>query len=939
MSPKSLISSISRLSLEEPQKVAYIYLAENGEEKEKISYRELYMRVSSAAVQLKRNGYSGSTAILLYPQGIEFIVVFLACLKAGVIAIPVPALDASIKERILTRIKNIVKDADTKLILTTPGIRRTLCSGVSDLRRQVSWFSIADEVQSDGYEDISVENSTAIAYLQYTSGSTCLPKGVVIEHEILLKHLEAIQRSCAYDSDSITVSWMPHFHDYGLVEGLLLPLFNGTLCVFMAPSTFIKRPSLWFTTISHYKATHSHAPSFAHELCINKLKGTELHDINLSSWRVAALGAEPIKPNVLVDFFSTFSRYGFLETALTPAYGLAENTLVATIKKPFSKPKTLRVNLEALKNNIVELASNETLSVAKEIVSCGVPIKNTSVLIVDPKTAKRCEELFVGEVWLSSEGVARGYWKNADATNETFKASLATQEDDNRNFLRTGDLGFMYQGELYITGRLKDLIIIDGVNYWPQDIEWAVENSHSEVKRGSGCVAFTALINGKERLIVFSEVKSDALDFSELHRRSAESVFEVCGLTFYDFVVVSKGTILKTSSGKLQRNACKELYSSNEFKPIWSKQTNFKQYKLEKNRVSELIEVSSAQKEIAAWLSNSIMHCTQMITVAPHVNDVLAELPLDSLDYLTLASDIEARYSVKLALSEFVINRRTVANLADHIFNRLQGKGAKKRSLVLLQEKGAGSPFFCVHPAGGNIVGYAALAHSFVGKRPFYGIQSQGLVEGTNTLQTFEEMAEFYIGEIKQVQPRGPYFFGGMCLGGIIAYEMAQQIQRSGETVGFLGLIDPRNPSSLLREVESAAFRSIDEPVLFSTDHLDKVRMLKRDSEKTESPKPPRNIIPSDPLMKKVWDKNAKAREIYEPLVFRGDASFFWADKTKGPLGFQHNPEVCWSTLIDGKFDVHRLGMDHFQMLEKPFVERLSLFLINEIEKADSEIR
>lgn len=245
-----------------------------------------------------------------------------------------------------------------------------------------------------------------------------------------------------------------------------------------------------------------------------------------------------------------------------------------------------------------------------------------------------------------------------------------------------------------------------------------------------------------------------------MHRRSDESVFEVCGLTFYDFVVVSKGNILKTSSGKLQRNACKELYRSKEFKPIWSKQTNFKQYKLEKNRVSELIEVSSAQKEIAAWLSNSIMHCTQMITVAPLVNDVLAELPLDSLDYLMLASDIEARYSVKLVLSEFVINRRTMANLADHIFNRLQRKEAKKRSLVLLQEKGAGSPFFCVHPAGGSIVRYAALAHSFVGKRPFYGIQSQGLVEGTNTLQTFEEMAEFYIGEIKQVQPRGPYFFG-----------------------------------------------------------------------------------------------------------------------------------------------------------------------------------
>ncbi|PRO69888.1 AMP-binding protein [Alteromonas gracilis] len=933
---ESLNHILTRLSSEKPDIPAYIFLNEQGLEQEIVTYYALHSRVKQAAEYLTRYGYAGSRAILVYPQGIEFVVTFLACLKAGVVAIPVPGLDATLKARLLSRVMNIVKDADVSLILTTPATREACAPSLNNFAEKISWVTIPQGFQTD-YDKCFFENrSSSVAYLQYTSGSTSLPKGVVISHGTLIKHLETIQDSCAYNPQSISATWMPHFHDYGLVEGLLLPLFNGTLCVFMSPSTFIKRPALWFQTVSRYKATHSHAPSFAHELCIKKIKEAELSGVDLSSWQVAALGAEPIKPYVLLKFFETFSRYGFSDTALSPAYGLAENTLVATVKKPFTKPKTLSVCSQALKNNTVKIMQSSADNGVKDIVSCGLPVKNTSVIVVDPDKKTRRKNNEVGEVWITSEGVASGYWNNAGATIQTFMAKLEEHQSDSRHFLRTGDLGFVHEGELYITGRLKDLIIIDGVNYWPQDIEWAVENCHSSIKQGGGCVAFSIDVFDKERLVLVCEVKSDGVDCSELYRCCAESVFEVCGLILYDFVVVSKGTILKTSSGKLQRGACRDDYRDKKLNFMWSKQTVLEGCSGKKDIGAKINSLNTAQKGIVAWLTNSIMQCSQLITSAPHAADVFSELPLDSLDYLTLSCDIESRYNIQLALSEFVVNRRTIEDLAEQICARLQGQDPENSSLILLQKTGEGSPFFFVHPAGGNVIGYVSLANCFAGERPFYGIQSQGLVKGTSTLRTFEEMAEFYIQEMKRVQPNGPYFIGGMCLGGIIAYEMAQQIQRSGESVAFLGLVDPRSPSLLLKEIENASYQATRKPTPFSSEHLAKVKILKQESEKTESPKPPRDIVPSDPQMKKVWDNNARAREEYKAVEYEGDVSFFWADKTQGTLGFQHNPEVCWSLLVNGNFKVHHLGFNHFQMLEKPFVDKLGLSLLAEIDKADT---
>lgn len=932
----SLFEYLERSAKIAADKVAYIFLDEQGEEQENISYSALHQKVIVLAEKLQKSNYSGARAILVYPQGIDFIVAFLACLKAGVIAIPIPALDASLKERLVSRISNIIVDAEVELVLTTSNTRNVLYESVSELNKRVSWFTATESIHSNDTNIANVNKTSPIAYLQYTSGSTSKPKGVIIEHDTLIKHLAAIRCSCAYNTQSISVSWMPHFHDYGLVEGLLLPLFNETLCVFMAPSTFIKRPAVWFEIISRYKATHSHAPSFAHELCVNKLKNFDDYDIDLSSWQVAALGAEPIKPEILQNFYEKFSPFGFSKTALTPAYGLAENTLVATIKQPYTVSKTLRLCRSSLGENVVQLVDSKESNAYKDIVSCGKPIKNTSVYIVDPITKKQCEPSCIGEVWLASEGVASGYWNNTSANNDTFKASLAEQGDEERHFLRTGDLGFLHDEELYITGRLKDVIIINGVNYWPQDIEWAVEKSHDSIKKGGGCAAFSVDIKGVEQLVVACEVTCSNVGAIEIYRCGIEAVFALCGLPVYDFVIVPKGVILKTSSGKLQRSACSQSYIDDSLRFIWKKQALGAEYSpTAPSEVKAGVALSESQK-VAAWISDRILHFSTMITSIPSPDDVLAELPLDSLDYLSLACDIEAHYKVKLALSEFVVNQRTIAGLAEQILAHNGGDETSKSSLVLLQKNGEKLPFFCVHPAGGNVVGYTALAHAFKGVRPFYGIQSQGLVEGTNPIQSFEEMAEFYIEEIKSVQPNGPYFLGGMCLGGIIAFEMAQQLIRSGEKIGFLGLIDPRNPPSLLREIEKAELDPDYVSALFSNEHLEKIKVIKQESESKPSPSIPQSILPTEPLMKKVWDNNAMARENYIPKVFSEDISFFWADKTEGPLGFYHNPEVCWFVLTTGSVDVHRLGINHFQMLAKPHLNKLASLLLTQMENAEN---
>jgi acyl-CoA synthetase (AMP-forming)/AMP-acid ligase II len=399
-----------------------------------------------------------------------------------------------------------------------------------------------------------------LAYLQYTSGSTTSPKGVMISHGNVVHHLGYLQRVCEYSSESISVTWLPNFHDYGLIEGLLEPIYNGTPGYVMSPFSFLKRPFSWLQAISQQRATHTQAPNFAYEQCVRRVKPEQLAQLDLGCLRSAGNGAEPINPRVLEGFYRAFAPCGFRREAFCPAYGLAEATLMVSCCSPSVEPRIGRFQAEALAENRVAEATDDGQP-AREVVSCGHIVCEFDVAIVDPETSTRCGHDRVGEIWISDPSVARGYWRREDETQTTFHASVA--ETGQGPFLRTGDLGFVRDGELFVTSRIKDLIIIAGANHYPQDIEWTVEKAHPDV-RLSGVAAFSIMADGEERLAIAAEIERGSMrgsdDTARLFDAIRKAVAEEHEVAVHAIFILARGSLPKTASGKVQRHDCWRLF-------------------------------------------------------------------------------------------------------------------------------------------------------------------------------------------------------------------------------------------------------------------------------------------------------------------------------------------------------------------------------------------
>jgi len=397
-----------------------------------------------------------------------------------------------------------------------------------------------------------------LAYLQYTSGSTSTPKGVMITHRNVIHHCFDLRVACGYAPDSVSVTWLPHFHDYGLIEGLLVPLQNGTPSYVMSPFAFLRRPFAWLNAISTLRATHTHAPNFAFDQCVRRIKADQLAQLDLGCLRNAGNGAEPINPAVLEAFSACFGSRGFAAEAMSPAYGLAEATLMMTCRGPGVAPLVRDFRADALaEGHAVPLEGGETGG--RRIASCGRPLGAIRIVIVDPQSRRRCADGEIGEIWVSDDCVALGYWRREADTEETFRA---TTHDGEGPFLRTGDLGFLLDGELYLTSRIKDLIIVGGANHHPQDIEWTVEKCHPLVRQGH-VAASSAIFDGDERLVVALETEQrgaftpDALhDLIGAIRRSVAVEHEV---QIHAIALLERGSMPKTASGKIQRRLCAEL--------------------------------------------------------------------------------------------------------------------------------------------------------------------------------------------------------------------------------------------------------------------------------------------------------------------------------------------------------------------------------------------
>ncbi len=570
----TLIELLQYRAKEQPDDLAYQFLVDGKKEGTAYTYADLDERARAIAALLQQQEAKGERALLLYPQGVEVVAAFCGSLYAGVIAIPVPPPDAGRMKRTLPRLREIIKDAQATIVLSNARIIELIQDADIDFPEfdTMRWIDTeaVDLALAEEWQDPGI-NKDALAYLQYTSGSTSTPKGVMLSHYNLLHHSAYLQRGCGYSADGPTVTWMPYFHDYGLVEGLMQPLYNGAPCYIMAPLAFVKRPLRWLQAIEKYGATHSQAPNFAYDLCVRRTKPAQREALDLSHWLSAGNAAEPINPRVMRDFCEAFAVAGFRWESFSPAYGLAEATLLVSATPAGRAPIILSLEASQLEQGKVVPAKSDS-SYIREAVSCGPLVCETQVAIVNPDDLTRCATDEIGEIWVNDPGVAHGYWQRPDATRETFEAQIAGEGAT--RYLRTGDLGFIKDGELYITGRIKDLIIIRGTNHYPQDIEWTVQQTHSAMRPDYGA-CFSIIEDGEEQLIVVQEIErqhQQNLEADELIAEIRQAISEAHELQVYAVALVKSGNVLKTSSGKIQRRKCKTSFLAGDLEVLadWS---------------------------------------------------------------------------------------------------------------------------------------------------------------------------------------------------------------------------------------------------------------------------------------------------------------------------------------------------------------------------------
>ena len=545
--------------------LAYTFLADGETESDRVTYQELDTQARAIAVQLLSQVKPGDRALLVYPysNGLEFIAAFLGCLYAGVIAVT-DYPRRHIKS--LSQYQDRIVDSQAAIALTTQEFGDRVKSqlvanpGLAIKLKALPWIA-SDRVdlnQAADWQQPQIDGDT-LAFLQYTSGSTGSPKGVIITHENVLHNSEVIKQSFQNDRDTRVLMWLPMFHDMGLIGGVMQPLYLGNSAILMSPIALAQKPFLWLQGISRYRATASGGPNFAYDLLCHKVTEEQRANLDLSSWQLAFSGAEPVRAETLEKFAELYSPYGFDSKAFYPCYGMAEATLFITGGNAKQCPKVIYVDSNALTEDRIVTVDKEQAS-AKSFVSCGCTWLGDKIKIVDPESLTECPSDRVGEIWVAGDGIGKGYWNKIEQTEKTFQAYLADNKED--YFLRTGDLGFITDGELYITGRIKDIMILWGRNQYPHHIEATVENAHPALRKNHGA-AFSIEVNGEEQLIVAHEVNRTYLrnlNVDEVVESIRQAVAEQNLANVYGVALLKTGTIPKTSSGKIQRRACQNKF-------------------------------------------------------------------------------------------------------------------------------------------------------------------------------------------------------------------------------------------------------------------------------------------------------------------------------------------------------------------------------------------
>lgn len=559
---ETLVDLLDRRAAASPERVIYRFLGD-GPGEAGITFGELAREAAAIGRMLRDGTQPGDRVLLLFPPGLKFLSAFFGCHSAGTVAVPAYPPHPSRLEQSLPRLRAILDDAGPAVVLTTEPLRALLEPRLAlEANSPAVRFLVADDLPLGlGPSPTPRLTADALALLQYTSGSTGQPKGVMVTHGNLLHNLAIIQDAFGADATSVGVFWLPFYHDMGLIGGALETLYCGGTSTFLSPSAFVQRPLRWLQTIAETRATISGGPNFAYDECLRRTTPEQRAALDLSSWTLAFCGAEPIHAATLQRFAEAFAPSGFRQASFYPCYGLAEATLMVTGGDKAAPPVVIS---DACDLEIALPPPGEPRAKPSR-VGCGHPRGGQRLVIVDPETGIACAEGEIGEIWISGPCVAQGYWNRPADTAETFQARLTNGDGP---FLRTGDLGFLLQRELFVTGRVKDLIIIGGRNHYPQDIERTVEQSHPALLQNA-TAAFAIEVEQEERLVVVTELdwhftrklttggengRDPLVPIVTAIRRGISEQHEI---TAHRVVLLRALTIPRTTSGKVQRHACR----------------------------------------------------------------------------------------------------------------------------------------------------------------------------------------------------------------------------------------------------------------------------------------------------------------------------------------------------------------------------------------------
>jgi acyl-CoA synthetase (AMP-forming)/AMP-acid ligase II len=543
--------------------IAYTFLANGAADARSMTWAQLDRRATALGTTLFARGASGKMVLLALPSGLAFIEALFACWYAGAVAVPV---SLPRHHRVKDRLRRIIQDSEPSVVIATNSTRQGL-ERQDPIGADLQWIDPEADTIDASPASASYRPSLGdhlageqTALLQYTSGSTAAPRGVVITHANLMRNSALIAEACGHQPGETIAGWLPLFHDMGLVGLVLQAAFAGLRCVFMSPERFLMRPSLWLQMISQYSACSSPAPNFAYDLCVDKITMEQKVHLDLSRWRNALNGSEPVRAATIDRFSSAFASCGFVAKAFFPCYGLAEATLLVT------GPGKMRQSTRRHADGSV-LVPGETGG----YIGCGLTFGDTRLSIVDPQTLLRVAPGSIGEIWVAGESCASRYWNDPQATAATFNAHLdgSNPEEVSLKWLRTGDLGYVAGGELFIVGRLRDLIIIAGRNHFPVDLERTIEAADAAIAP-SGALAFSVDVSGVERLVVAAEVRrgdrqskfeaSNDIEAQAICRRVRAAVALEHEVVPHDIVLLPAGALPRTTSGKLSRRSARDAY-------------------------------------------------------------------------------------------------------------------------------------------------------------------------------------------------------------------------------------------------------------------------------------------------------------------------------------------------------------------------------------------